>query len=142
MDTYKGHIEYKLVGQKSKSEGFVANLITSTETSYRLYRKGVFEINDNFFKQFDQQEVEINGELEDSGFICVTSIKSADGNLIQVPEQPSLSPDLVFHPKEESNERTGNTENQKKRTKAKPALILKKKKKSNNNFKRRKNEYE
>ena len=122
MEIYVGHIEYKLLGQKSKSEGFVANLITSTETSYRLYRKGVFEINDNFFKQFDQQEVEINGELEDSGFICVTSIKSADGNLIQVPEQPSLSPDLVFHPKEASNERTGNTENQKKRTKAKPVL--------------------
>ena len=55
MDTYKGHIEYKLAGQGSKSEGFMTYLITPSGESYRLYRKGTFDINDSFFKQFDQQ---------------------------------------------------------------------------------------
>ena len=125
MDTYKGYIEYRLAGQGSKSEGFVASLITSAGISYRLYRKGAFEINDSFFKPFDQQEVEIRGELEDTGFICVASIQSSEGELIQVPELSPLPSDLVFQPKEEP-------------AKAKPALILKRKKKSNKYFKRKK----
>ena len=120
MDTYTGHIEYKLTGQESKSEGFTTCLINSAGTSYRLYRKGAFEINDSFFKQFDQQEVEINGELE---------------NL--VPESP-LPADLVFQPKEESDDGTDCTDDKKEPANTKPTLILKKKKKSNNNFKRRK----
>lgn len=125
MDTYTGHIEYKLTGKESKSEGFAANLITSDGMSYRLYRKGAFEINDNFFKQFDQQEVEVNGELEDTGFICVASVKSSEGELLQALEFPSLPTDLVFQPKE-------------KAAKNKQVLVLKKKKKSNNNIQRRK----
>lgn len=137
MDTYTGHIEYKLAGQGSKSEGFMAYLITPAGVSYRLYRKGTFEINDSFFKQFDLQEVEVNGELENTGFICVASVKSPEGKLIQVPEQPSLPSDLVFQPKEESDEKTGCTDEKKGPAKTKPALILKKKK-SNNNFKKRK----
>ena len=137
MDTYTGHIEYKLAGQGSKSEGFVTYLITQAGTSYKLYRKGAFEINDDFFKQFDQQEVEINGELENTGFICVTSVKPSEGKLIQVPE-PSLPSDLVFQLKEDSDSGTDCTDEKKEPAKSKPALILKKKKKSNNNFKRKK----
>lgn len=125
MDTYTGHIEYKLTGHESKSEGFVACLVTPAGTSYRLYRKGAFEINDSFFKQFDQQEVEVNGELENTGFICVASVKSCEGELIQVPELSPLPTDLAFQPKEET-------------VKAKRTLILKKKKKSNNNTSKKK----
>lgn len=104
MDTYKGHIEYRLAGQGSKSEGFVASLITSAGISYRLYRKGAFEINDSFFKPFDQQEVEIRGELEDTGFICVVSVELSDGKFIPVPGLPSLPSDLAFHPEDESED--------------------------------------
>ena len=104
MDTYKGHIEYKLAGQGSKSEGFMTYLITPSGESYRLYRKGTFDINDSFFKQFDQQEVEINGELENTGFICTISVKTSEGKLIHVPEQTSFPSDLVFMPKEEKEE--------------------------------------
>ena len=104
MDTYTGHIEYKLAGHGSKSEGFMTYLITPSGESYRLYRKGTFDINDNFFKQFDQQEVEVNGELEDTGFICTTSVKTSEGKLIHVPEQTSFPSDLVFMPKEEKEE--------------------------------------
>ena len=125
MDTYTGHIEYKLSGQESKSEGHVTLLITPAGTTYRLYRKGAFELNDSFFKQFDQQDVKVNGELENTGFICVASIQSSEGELIQVPELSPLPSDLVFQPKEEP-------------AKAKPALILKRKKKSNKYFKRKK----
>lgn len=125
MDTYAGHIEYKLTGQESKSEGFTATLITPGGTSYRLYRKGAFELNDSFFKQFDQQEVEVNGELEDTGFICVSSVQPSEGELIQVPELPPLPTELVFPPREEPE-------------KAKPAPTLKKKKKSKHNTKRKK----
>lgn len=138
MDTYIGHIEYKLAGQKSKSEGFMACLITPAGESYRLYRKGAFDINDGFFKQFDQQEVEVNGELENTGFICVTSVKSSEGKLVQVPDQPLLPTDLVFQPAEKSDGKTCCINEKKVPTKSKPTLLLKKKKKSNNNFKRRK----
>ncbi len=137
MDTYTGHIEYKLTGQESKSEGFTTCLINSAGTSYRLYRKGAFEINDSFFKQFDQQEVEINGELENTGFICVASVRTSEGKLILVPESP-LPADLVFQPKEESDDGTDCTDDKKEPANTKPTLILKKKKKSNNNFKRKK----
>ena len=143
MDTYKGHIEYKLAGQGSKSEGFMTYLITPSGESYRLYRKGTFDINDNFFKQFDQQEVEVNGELEDTGFICTTSVKTSEGKLIHVPEQTSFPSDLVFMPKEEKEEASDEKTvciNEKKEP-ARNKLVLaqrKKKKKSNNNFKRKK----
>ena len=97
MDTYAGHIEYKLTGQESKSEGFTATLITPDGTSYRLYRKGAFELNDSFFKQFDQQEVEVNGELEElkkalasavpllnpGGRLCVISFHSLEDRIVK-----------------------------------------------------------
>ena len=143
MDTYKGHIEYKLAGQGSKSEGFMTYLITPSGESYRLYRKGTFDINDSFFKQFDQQEVEINGELENTGFICTISVKTSEGKLIHVPEQTSFPSDLVFMPKEEKDEASDEKTvciNEKKEP-AMNKLVLaqrKKKKKSNNNFKRKK----
>ena len=143
MDTYTGHIEYKLAGHGSKSEGFMTYLITPSGESYRLYRKGTFDINDNFFKQFDQQEVEVNGELEDTGFICTTSVKTSEGKLIHVPEQTSFPSDLVFMPKEEKEEASDEKTvciNEKKEP-AMNKLVLaqrKKKKKSNNNFKRKK----
>ncbi|WP_289090733.1 hypothetical protein [uncultured Bacteroides sp.] len=143
MDTYKGHIEYKLAGQGSKSEGFMTYLITPSGESYRLYRKGTFDINDSFFKQFDQQEVEINGELENTGFICTISVKTSEGKLIHVPEQTSFPSDLVFMPKEEKEEASDEKTvciNEKKEP-ARNKLVLaqrKKKKKSNNNFKRKK----
>lgn len=143
MDTYKGHIEYKLAGQGSKSEGFMTYLITPSGESYRLYRKGTFDINDSFFKQFDQQEVEINGELENTGFICTISVKTSEGKLIHVPEQTSFPSDLVFMPKEEkeeaSDEKTVCINEKKEPTMNKLVLAQrKKKKKSNNNFKRKK----
>lgn len=143
MDTYTGHIEYKLAGQGSKSEGFMTYLITPSGESYRLYRKGTFDINDSFFKQFDQQEVEINGELENTGFICTISVKTSEGKLIHVPEQTSFPSDLVFMPKEEKEEASDEKTvciNEKKEP-AMSKLVLaqrKKKKKSNNNFKRKK----
>ncbi|WP_289074245.1 hypothetical protein [uncultured Bacteroides sp.] len=143
MDTYKGHIEYKLAGQGSKSEGFMTYLNTPSGESYRLYRKGTFDINDSFFKQFDQQEVEINGELENTGFICTISVKTSEGKLIHVPEQTSFPSDLVFMPKEEKEEASDEKTvciNEKKEP-ARNKLVLaqrKKKKKSNNNFKRKK----
>lgn len=143
MDTYKGHIEYKLAGQGSKSEGFMTYLITPSGESYRLYRKGTFDINDSFFKQFDQQEVEINGELENTGFICTISVKTSEGKLIHVPEQTSFPSHLVFMPKEEKEEASDEKTvciNEKKEP-AMNKLVLaqrKKKKKSNNNFKRKK----
>lgn len=143
MDTYTGHIEYKLAGHGSKSEGFMTYLITPSGESYRLYRKGTFDINDNFFKQFDQQEVEVNGELEDTGFICTTSVKTSEGKLIHVPEQTSFPSDLVFMPKEEkeeaSDEKTVCINEKKEPDRNKLVLAQrKKKKKSNNNFKRKK----
>ena len=143
MDTYKGHIEYKLAGQGSKSEGFMTHPNTPSGESYRLYRKGTFDINDSFFKQFDQQEVEVNGELEDTGFICTTSVKTSEGKLIHVPEQTAFPSDLVFMPKEEKEEASDEKTvciNEKKEP-AMNKLVLaqrKKKKKSNNNFKRKK----
>ena len=143
MEIYVGHIEYKLAGQGSKSEGFMTYLITPSGESYRLYRKGTFDINDSFFKQFDQQEVEINGELENTGFICTISVKTSEGKLIHVPEQTSFPSDLVFMPKEEKEEASDEKTvciNEKKEP-AMNKLVLaqrKKKKKSNNNFKRKK----
>lgn len=138
MDTYTGHIEYKLAGHGSKSEGFMTYLITPSGESYRLYRKGTFDINDSFFKQFDQQEVEVNGELEDTGFICTTSVKTSEGKIIHVPEQSSFPSELVFQAKEESDEETSCINEEKEPTTKKTVIIRRKKKKNNNNFKRKK----
>lgn len=138
MDTYTGHIEYKLAGHGSKSEGFMTYLITPSGESYRLYRKGTFDINDNFFKQFDQQEVEVNGELEDTGFICTTSVKTSEGKIIHVPEQSSFPSELVFQAKEESDEETSCINEEKEPTTKKQSSYEERKKKNNNNFKRKK----
>lgn len=141
MNTYTGLVEYKPTGQESKSEGFAACLITSSGTSHRLYRKGAFEINDSFFRQFDRQEVEINGELEDTGFICVTSVRTSEGKLIPVPE-PSLPSDLTFRPKEGTDAGTGDTDEKKEPAKSKAALIFKKKKRITTILTEERNEYE
>ena len=133
MDAFIGHIEYKPTGQGSKSEGFGAFLITPEGVSYRLYRKGVFEISDSFFEPFDQQEVEINGELEETGFICVISIKSSESGLIQIPESPFLASDLVFH-SEDTSSNTGE-KNELIRVKHQS---FNRKKKTNNSLKRKK----
>ena len=135
MDTYKGHIEYRLAGQGSKSEGFVASLITSAGISYRLYRKGAFEINDNFFKPFDQQEVEIRGELEDTGFICVVSVELSDGSSSLCQACPRFHQIWLFIRK--MRVRMGQVIEVKKTKPVKnnPVLILRKKK--SNNFKRK-----
>lgn len=138
MDTYTGHIEYKLVGQGSKSEGFIACLVTSSGESYRLYREGAIEIDDDFFGHFDQQEVEISGELEETGFICVDSVKTLEGLIIHVPEQQLLPTDLVFQPNEELDEKKDCINEEKVSDSNKPVLIPQKRKKSRNNFKRKK----
>ena len=74
---------------------------------------------------FQAVRVEVNGELENTGFICVSSVQPSEGELIQVPELSPLPTELVFPPKEEPE-------------KAKPAPTLKKKKKSKHNTKRKK----
>jgi len=72
----KGKLKYDMQGSGSKSEGYVAYLELPDESKYKLYRKGVYEINDEYFKEFNNKEVVVDGEIQ-KNFILVKNIKLA-----------------------------------------------------------------
>lgn len=78
----QGILKYILVGEGSKSEGYKAylelpqytNKTTNEPKRYKLYRKGVYEINDDYFKKFNNKEVVVEGEVQKGDTIMVKNI--------------------------------------------------------------------
>lgn len=60
----KGTILIQEKGEGTKSEGLYAYLETEEQT-YRLYRDGVYPINDAFFFPFNGMTVDVEGEVTD-----------------------------------------------------------------------------
>lgn len=66
-------LKHELPG--SKSEGVFAYLQAEEEKMYRLYRPEVYPINDSFFYPFENEWVEVEGELERENFIAIEWIR-------------------------------------------------------------------
>lgn len=81
MDTIKGRIKIELMYEGSKSEGYVATLITDNAGTYILYRKDNLPQNDKFLASFDNMNVEIEGIIDnDDNHVCVSSVTLPDGS--------------------------------------------------------------
>lgn len=76
--TFQGVLLLKKLYEESKSEGIYAFLQTEDDTLYQLYRPDIYPADDALFFSFENQNVEIVGELERGEFIAVQSIKPID----------------------------------------------------------------
>ena len=74
QQNFEGKLVLKLEGVGSKSEGVRAYLETK-DGKYNLYRKGTYEIGDPYFKQFENKNVIVFGELQKGTFIMVEKIE-------------------------------------------------------------------
>ncbi len=74
-----GILECPLVDVGSKSEGRRAFLTDESGKRYKLYRKDVWPVSDEFFYQYSEKQVSIEGEEEsDTGSFLVQSITLSD----------------------------------------------------------------
>lgn len=71
MDIVKGTVLIRYMNKDSKSEGEIPFLISENMDIYRMYRKKHGDINDPYFTQFEKQEVEVEGEIQESNFFLV-----------------------------------------------------------------------
>lgn len=71
MDIVKGTVLIRYMNKDSKSEGEIPFLISENMDIYRMYRKEHGDINDPYFTQFEKQEVEVEGEIQESNFFLV-----------------------------------------------------------------------
>ena len=74
QQNFEGKLVLKLEGVGSKSEGVRAYLETK-DGKYKLYRKGTYGIGDPYFKQFENKNVIVFGELQKGTFIMVEKIE-------------------------------------------------------------------
>jgi hypothetical protein len=74
QQNFEGKLVLKLEGVGSKSEGVRAYLETK-DGKYKLYRKGTYAIGDPYFKQFENKNVIVFGELQKGTFIMVEKIE-------------------------------------------------------------------
>jgi hypothetical protein len=81
MNQYKGIIWIRNITSGSKSDGNLAFFIDEEFNHYKLYREGVFEINDNFFYPYNLKNVQITGEIQKKKFMKVDSIVFDDDTL-------------------------------------------------------------
>ena len=75
MEKKIGIIWIRNITGGSKSDGNKTYFIDEEFNHYQLYRKGVFEINDTFFDNFNLKNVEVNGEIQKEKWIMVDSIE-------------------------------------------------------------------
>ena len=75
MEKYIGIIWIRNVSSGSKSDGTKAYFIDEEFNYYQLYRKGVLEINDEFFYPYHLKTVEITSEIQKGKWMMVDSIE-------------------------------------------------------------------
>lgn len=66
--TIKGRVMIRNVSADSKSDGNKAYLINANNL-YQLCRTGVYEINDDFFYQFNMKNVIVEGEIRNKWLV-------------------------------------------------------------------------
>ncbi len=75
MEELTGMVHIRRMAVGSKSEGDYARFVLPSGEEYTLYREGVYPANDDCFKEFDDKEVVIVGNMEERAhYICVQSI--------------------------------------------------------------------
>lgn len=116
--TYKGTIRITQEGEASKSEGLYAYLDTAEET-YRLYRDGVYPINDNFFAPFAGMAADVEGETSEQWLAAksITVWCNAEGEEEKVPgneHEEAVSGDDKEEREEIENKENNNNEDYEK----------------------------
>lgn len=105
MNEIKGKISVTELNTGSKSDGAVAQLHTVEGKIYTLYRENSLPQDDPYFESLDNQEVTVNGSIEEeNSYICVNSILLADGTLL-LPPATAPSANIIFldEPKQTSS---------------------------------------
>jgi hypothetical protein len=90
MEKYKGIIWIKNTSSGSKSDGNKAYFIDAEFNHFQLYRKGVYEINDEFFYSYHLKSVELSGEIQKQKWVMVEAIDFTNTSV------PSLSSEEDF----------------------------------------------
>ena len=76
-----GVLKREFLNKNSKSEGRMALLYTVDGGQYKLYRADHLPVEDDFFADFDEQEVEVEGQIEErTGYLCVSDIRVVNKN--------------------------------------------------------------
>lgn len=65
-------IQTEYVGTKSEAD--YAYLLASDDIRYRLYRPGNCDADDSYFSTYANLHVEVVGEVEEGGYLAVSSI--------------------------------------------------------------------
>ena len=78
MEKHKGIIWIRNTSSGSKSDGNKAYFIDAEFNHYQLSRKGVFEINDEFFYPYHLKTVEVTGEIQKQKWLIVDAIDFFD----------------------------------------------------------------
>ena len=79
METYKGVVLVKKQNIGSKSEGFYAFLVSEhMDAVYRLCRKDVFNVNDEYLMAFDRKDVNVVGEIQHEKWLMVDTIQESE----------------------------------------------------------------
>lgn len=92
MEKYNGIIWIRNTSSGSKSDGNKAYFIDAEFNHYQLSRKGVYEINDEFFYPYHLKTVEVTGEIQKQKWVMVEAIDYFDASSPSIP----LSEDFVF----------------------------------------------
>ena len=70
-----GIVHIRHLGIGSKSEGDYACFTLPTGKEYILYREGVYHASDDYFTQFDDKKVVVEGIIEEhTHYVCVQSV--------------------------------------------------------------------
>lgn len=83
MEHFRGVITYDFLNEGSKSEGYYAHLVDNnidTPTTYKLCRKDVYSVNDNYFEEFQNREVEVEGVKLMNNWIEVYAVTIVEEN--------------------------------------------------------------
>lgn len=73
----------------SKSEGRAAYLLIDGGNRYRLYRANVMDVDDICFAPFVNQQVVVEGDVENDDYLCVSEIR-----LLMTSESDNQSDDV------------------------------------------------
>lgn len=92
MEKYKGIIWIRNTSSESKSDGNKAYFIDAEFNYYHLSRKGVYEINDEFFYPYHLKTVEVTGEIQKQKWLMVEAIDYFEASVPSIPG----SEDFVF----------------------------------------------
>lgn len=91
MEKYQGIIWIRNITSGSKSDGNKTYFIDNEFNHFQLYRKGEYEINDEFFYPFHLKTVVVTGEIQKNKWIMVETIELLEDNFLHIEEVNELN---------------------------------------------------